>query len=530
MQDNKLNLTEYLLMQHASTRAEHIAVLLINDVAKHIAVSYQKLYQDVWRLAAGLQSLALPAASIVCIQAEQVYDLLLLFLAANLTGLVPTPLLLGMNAEEVEYILRDSDAQVFFCLTKANNNSQLSMPCRLVLDTEYQNLKNFPFQEIQATTTANDPAFIFYTSGSSGHPKGVMHAQHAILGRQPSLKNWLTLTADDVVMQTDNLCWTYSMFTGFLDPLLVGATAAVVTASNCSSLAEDKITAEKWLALIEYYRINILASTPDIYNTLVTSAAMKQFNNHVLRQAGAAGAFLAQEVQHQWLEHFDFPIFIALGMSEISTFISTGPQVPYHENRLGKIQPGRKVTILPLDSGIETVAVNKSGMLAIHKDELGFMLGYVGQKKNDSSQYRGDWFLTQDIVKMDAEGYIEYHGRADMLIKVDGGFRVSPIEIENVLKLHADVIDVACSAMLDAKAACDRLVLYIVSRKVNEQAANELYQFLVKHLSDYKIPTYFYFVGQLPLNSRGKVIRAKLSELLALQKYQVTDTGLQKKG
>lgn len=372
---------------------------------------------------------------------------------------------------------------------------------------------------MQVLTKATDPAFLFYTSGSAGHPKGVLHAQHSILGRKPSLEHWLTLNADDIVMQTDNLCWTYSMFTGFLDPLFVGATALVMTPSNCSALAEDKISPERWLNIIEYYRVTVMTSTPNIYHSIVTSPSLHTFNKHCLRQIGAAGAFLSDEIQTLWIAHFHLPIFIALGMSEISTFISLGPTVPYRKDRLGKIQPGRKVTILPMDGGFEPCPVNRQGMLAIHRDELGLMIGYVGHAKDDQGKYRGDWFLTQDIISMDDDGYIQYHGRADMIIKVDGGFRVSPIEVEHELKRHPAVLDAACGAILDAETASNQLVGYIISKQVNQALADDIFQFLVKQLSDYKVPAYLYFVDHLPLNNRGKVSREKLRQLCPLQTY-----------
>ncbi|WP_198009883.1 ANL family adenylate-forming protein [Legionella tunisiensis] len=393
--------------------------------------------------------------------------------------------------------------------------------CQLIPSSDFKQLKSHPFKELHTTTTANDPAFIFYTSGSSGHPKGVLHAQQVILGRKPSLENWLTLIPEDIVMQTDNFCWTYSMFTGLLDPLSVGATAIVLTFSNRSALAENLISPEQWIAIMQYYRVSVLVSTPNIYNSLVTSPCFKYFTNHTLRQAGSAGAFLVDKVQHLWMKQLKLPIFIALGMSEISTFISTGPKVPYHKDRLGKIQPGRKVTLLPIEEGFIPVPINTEGMLAIHKDELGFMIGYVGYERNESYKYRGDWFLTQDIVSMDVDGYIQYHGRADMIMKVDGGFRVSVLEIENQLKLHPTVLDVACTAIFNEKNAANQLIAYIVATQVHQKVAEELSRFLKQHLSDYKVPNYLYFVEHFPLNNRGKIIRTELAKLIPIYRYQI---------
>lgn len=517
----KLNLTEYILQKHLKTRGEHTAVILVDDLGTHRKLTYKMLYHEVCCLAAGLKKFQLPKGTVICIQADDVYELLLLFLATNAVGWVPNPLILGLSAEECNYILRDSNARLFFCLTQNPPSLPLPTNCQLVKHPDYVQLKTHPFQELHTSTTAKEAAFIFYTSGSSGHPKGVLHAQQVILGRKPSLENWLTLIPEDVVMQTDNLCWTYSMFTGFLDPLVIGATAIVLTFSNRSALAENLISPEQWLAVMQYYQVSVLVSTPNIYHLIVTSSCFSHFTNHSLRQAGSAGAFLVDKVQHLWMEQLKLPIFIALGMSEISTFISTGPKVPYHKDRLGKIQPGRKVAILPIEGGFTPVPINSQGMLAIHRDELGLMLGYIGHEKDESYKYRGDWFLTQDVVSIDADGYIQYHGRADMIIKVDGGFRVSIIEIENQLKLHPTVLDAACTTIFNKKNAANQLVAYIISAQINQKAAEELSQFLKRHLSDYKVPNYLYFVEHLPLSNRGKVIRTELTKLIPVYTHQV---------
>lgn len=517
----KLNLANYVLQPSLKTRANHLALILVEDIGIDRQFTYAMLYHDVCCLMSGLKTLQLSKGTVICIQAEDVYDLLLLFLAANAIGYVPNLLLLSLTSEEINYILKDSNARVFFCLTQKPAKLQLPTSCQLIDNKNYQSLKNHPFQPMQTTTYAKDAAFIFYTSGSSGYPKGVLHAQQCILGRKASLKNWLTLTAEDKVMQTDNLCWTYSMFTGLLDPLTVGATAVVLMPSQRSATAENKITAKQWLSIIDYYKITVLVSTPNIYNLIVTSPYFKQFINTTLRQAGSAGAFLADAIQQLWTKQVKIPIFIALGMSEISTFISTGPKVPYRKDRLGKIQPGRKITILPINEGLQSVPPNTPGILAIHRAEPGLMIGYLGNKNAIREQYRDGWFLTQDIVSLDNEGYIQYHGRADMIFKVDGGFRVSPIEIENQLKQHPSISEAVCTEFFDKKTASNQLIVYVIAKCFSQELAAELTEFLKKNLSDYKIPNYFYFVQHMPMNSRGKVIRSKLPKLKPLHIYQI---------
>ena len=505
----KLNIAEYVLNTYINNRIDKTALILMDDIGVDCRISYSALYHDVCCLMTGIETLAVKKGAVVGIQAAEVYDLLIVFLACNALGLVPLPLLLSLSQEELDYILQDSGAELFFCL---HHKPYRNTSCTIIPSQEYQLLRTYPFQEMKTRTESQDPAFIFYTSGSSGKPKGVLHAQKAILGHEICTKTWVNMRPQDIVMQTDNMCWTYSMFTGFLDPIMLGATALVITASNRAAMAEDEITAEQWLNILNYYSVSIMFSTPNIYHSIVESPHFKEYKNPSLCQAASAGAVLADGVQQAWIKQMHFEIFIALGMSEASTFISTGPKVPYRKGKVGKIQEGRKVSILPLEEGFDPVPIDTPGMLAIHRDEPALMLSYLGSKKSIKNQYRGDWFLSQDIVSMDADGYIQYGGRADMIIKVDGGFRVSPIEIEHILKLHPAVLDAACGAIFDDKTSANQLIAYIVATQFNQEMADSIYQLLINNLSDYKIPTTLCFVEHLPVNARGKLIRAELNQ------------------
>ncbi len=107
-----------------------------------------------------------------------------------------------------------------------------------------------------------------------------------------------------------------------------------------------------------------------------------------------------------------------------------------------------------------------------------------------------------------------------MVLKIDGGFRLSPVEVENVLKLHPAVLDAACDAFFDREKSSNQLVAYIVATHINQEISDEIYHFIVKHLSDYKVPHYLWYVDYLPLTNRNKINRKNLQKLIPLQKYQ----------
>ncbi len=516
LQNVPLNITDYCLRRNIEKNPEKTALILVDAIGVQQQWTYADLFQAVCQLTAGLRSLKMPKGSAVTLRSSNTFDLLLLFLSSMAADLVPIPPVFSRTQEELEMIVKSSNSRLLFQLGNSKFPLHLPDECRLINDDEYQSLKSFQASDIAPTTLFQDPAFIFYTSGSTSKPKGVLHAHHAILGRKPSLQYWLDLTEHDLVINTDNISWTYSMFTGFLDPLTVGATAVIFTPSNQTSEAENAISGEIWLKLIEHYHITVMVSSPDIYTNILNNENAGNYTLPSLRLAGSAGAALPQEVEKRWQQAFHLPIYTALGMSELSTFINTGPMIPIKGDSLGKIQSGRKVTILPLEGGFDPVPVNTIGMLAIHKTELGFMIGYIGDSSEHSKEYREDWFLTQDLVSADEDGYLTYYGRADNVLKISGGFRVSPIEIEKVIKGCPEVLETACGTIFESKSEMDSLVAYVVSHQASQELADQIYQLVAKHLSDYKIPRFIYFVESLPRNQRGKIIRNELKNLKPL--------------
>ena len=510
MAKKKLNIAEYCLTQNNQQRGEKTALIIIDSLNAARKYTYHELHHQVCSLAAGLKTLNLPRFSVVAIQARDSEDLILSFLATLAADLIPVMLLLSLAAEGVRYIIEDTKAKLFLKLHDQSLTDGIPKDCHLLSRDQFVTLKKTVSERIISTSTENDPAFLFYTSGSTGNPKGVLHAHRAIIGRKPSLAYWLDLNDQDIVMQTDNLCWTYSLFSGLLDPLSVGATAVVYNPSHASAIAENKTSGNEWLKLINNYAVSVLASTPDIYHTILDDLNNKKERMPSLRLAGSAGALLAEEIQKTWKKQFGIPIYIALGMTEISTFISTGKLIPPRAQRIGKIQPGRHVTLLPIAGGFDVVPIGQEGMLAVHRDELGFMLGYWHESQY-ADCYRGDWFLTQDILVRDHDQYLTYIGRVDSIVKVEGGFRVSPIQVENVIKSCQGVKDAACAAVFDSNSKIHRLIAFVISDNTQPAMKKKILDYLSIHISDYKMPHDIIFVKKLPYNARGKIMRDRLS-------------------
>jgi acyl-coenzyme A synthetase/AMP-(fatty) acid ligase len=198
-------------------------------------------------------------------------------------------------------------------------------------------------------------------------------------------------------------------------------------------------------------------------------------------------------------------------MSEISTYISTGPSVPYRPGTVGKAQAGRRVAILPADGGDEPLASGQEGLIAVHRSDPGLMLGYWNRPEEEADVLRGDWFVGGDLGVMDEDGYITHLGRANELMNA-GGYRVSPLEIETALAACPGVSEIACSEV-HVRSDVSVIGAFVVKEAAAVLDAPAVKAFAASHLAAYKVPREVVFIDEIPRTRNGKVQRKKLAAI-----------------
>jgi acyl-coenzyme A synthetase/AMP-(fatty) acid ligase len=199
-------------------------------------------------------------------------------------------------------------------------------------------------------------------------------------------------------------------------------------------------------------------------------------------------------------------------MSEISTYISTGPSVPRKPGTVGKAQPGRRVAILPIEGADEPLPHDTEGLIAVHRSDPGLMLGYWNRPDEQADVLRGEWFAGGDLGRMDAEGYISHTGRNNEVMKALG-YRVSPMEVEAVLATHPHIAEVAC-AEVAVRADVHVVGAFVVLKNEAARDAAGILAFAAERLAAYKCPREVRFLDQLPRTANGKVRRADLAQLV----------------
>ncbi|MBN9673227.1 class I adenylate-forming enzyme family protein [Roseibium aggregatum] len=494
-----MNLARYCL-SNASPSGAKTALEVVGPGAEVLEVwSYDRLTATVLAVAAGLRATGMKTGDRILLRVGHSSDFPLLFFGAIAGGFVPVPTSALLTSSEASAILADSGAGLVL------HDGETVLPegdgIPFLGPDGIQDLKSSPPGSF-AESRDGDPAFLIYTSGTSGTPKGVLHAQRAASARRPMYEGWYGISAADRLLHAGAFNWTYTLGVGLMDPWANGATSIVYDGPR---------DPEIWPGIIEKSRASLFAAVPSLYRRILKYGEVSPASFHALRHGLTAGEALPAGLYSDWKNRTGRELYEALGMSEISTYISSGPDLAVRPGSPGKPQAGRKVAVLRETTDAEDFALaGEAGLLAVHRDEPGLMLGYWNRPEETAAAFRGDWFLTGDRARKDEDGYYWYEGRADDLMNAFG-YRVAPEEVERVLASHPQVLEVAVTAV-PARAGVSLVTAFVVPRDAKQFDEDSLASYAADHLAEYKRPKAFRIMDQLPRTPSGKVQRKSLRQ------------------
>lgn len=452
--------------------------------------SYARLIAAVRGTATGLLQAGLVPGDILLMRLGNDVDFPIAYLGAIAAGIVPVPTSSQLTAREVTAIVRHLSPRA---ILRGDG-----VPCpETDLPVMGPDTREAWHGLPPAEYDMGDPerlAYIIYTSGTSGTPRAVGHAHRAIWARQMMMQGWYGLTAADRLLHAGAFNWTYTLGTGLMDPWTRGATALIPAAETEPAQLP---------LLMKRNDATIFAAAPGVYRQVLKYPVPPLPR---LRHGLAAGEKLSATIRAAWQDATGTPIFEAYGMSECSTFISSGPGRPAAPGTLGRPQQGRRVAILDAEGA--PVPHGAEGEIAIHRSDPGLMLEYVGAPKSTAAKFRGDWFLTGDRGSMDGDDQITYLGRGDDMMNA-GGYRVSPLEVEAAL---ADLPGIHEIAVTDIGVKQDVRVIAAFYTAETELDEARLAAEAATRLARYKCPRSFIRVDRLPRNPNGKLLRKALAD------------------
>lgn len=444
----------------------------------------------VLRLATGLQSHGLQKNDRIFLRLGNHVETLFLYLAAIAVDIVPVPVSPQIPDVELARLMPMVGASLLFT---NDDHTGLDVEQLALIDVEGLLAQTKADYTLGA---ARRLAYIVFTSGSGGQSRAVLHAHSAAWARQMLIKDWSRIGPEDKMMHFGDLNWTYTMGVGFIDPLIVGATAF---------LRPPDAAIEEIPDLIASNDITILATDPGVLRRL---SRLDLPRLPKLRHVMCSGWALPENVAKSWTSASGTPVYEAIGQTEISSYMSQRPATGMRP------QTGRRLAIL--DEAGNRCQSGETGELAVHRSDPGLMIGYAGVAPERMSCFQGEWYRTGDLFSKSETGDFVYKGRADDIIN-PGGYRVSPPEIEKTVASYPSISE-AAAFELDVKRDTSILAcVFVAARHVDHL---DLKRHCAQTLATYKIPRLFVHVDQLPKNSNGKVIRNRLPDLVPFERRQ----------
>ena len=503
--------------------ANNIAMIVEDDKLGTSQITFSVLSERTSRFAQLLRNYGIAEGERILIRLPNSLDYPTAFLGAMKRGAISVPTSTLLTAEEVAYLAKDAGASVLVTdkeaweklkgkLEGAENlrHVLLSGPGKVTevaglnvqdLDSALAEIRQY---EPPHATKATDPAYLVYTSGTTGYPKGVLHAHRALIGRTPASTYWFNFANEgDRIMHSGKFNWTYVLGSGLMDPLYLGKTVIV---------HEGKNDSDTWPRLIKKHSATIFIGVPTIYRQIVQKSDLSSADVPSLRHCMSAGEHLSDEVLSQWRARFGVDIYEAVGMSEFSYYLSQTKSRPIRAGSAGFPQPGHQIKLLNPET-LQQVTEGEEGMICVPDNDPGLFLEYWNLPEETAKLRHDGWFFTGDYARYDKDGYIWFLGRKDDIIK-SFGYRVSPYEIERVLKSHSSVADCA-SVGEEIEKDKVLVVAYAILHPGCTTTADDLLAFGREHLAAYKAPKTIYISKDFPRPKNGKILRREINQSIS---------------
>ncbi|MCP3873998.1 MAG: AMP-binding protein [Desulfobacteraceae bacterium] len=352
-------------------------------------------------------------------------------------------------------------------------------------------------------TKIDDKAIVYFTSGTTGFPKMVLHTNEYTLAHTTTGKYWLDLTPDDLHWNVSDTGWSKAAWSSYFGPWNMGATLF--------THFTDRFDPIKTMELLETFPITTMCGAPTLYRMLVLQD-LGVFNNLSLRHCVGAGEPLNPEVIETWEQATGTIIRDGYGQTETVFLCGNYPCLEPRFGSMGKPAPGVDLQII--DNDLNIVAANTEGEIAIkiaQKRPLGLFKEYWREPEKTAATQRDGWYLTGDRAYRDEDGYFWFVGRSDDVI-LSSGYRIGPFEVESALIEHPAVAESAVVSSPDEKRGeiVKAFVILAPGFKASDDLKTDIQRHVKQVTAPYKYPRKIDFVISLPKTVSGKIRRVEL--------------------
>ncbi len=346
----------------------------------------------------------------------------------------------------------------------------------------------------------DDPAFMLYTSGTTGKPKGVLHKHSGIVSQYQTTQWVLDIKEDDVYWCTADPGWVTGIVYGILG----------IWANGTSSVVFDgRFSSDSWYKILQDYSVTVWYTAPTAIRMLMADgiSVVKKYDLSHLRHLTSVGEPLNPEAVIWGEKAFGLPFHDTWWQTELGSIaIANYPSMDIKVGSMGKPFPGVVAAIVD-DKGME-LGANKEGNLALKPNFPSLMKTIWKRPKKYKSYFTKGWYISGDRAYTDKDGHFWFIGRADDVIKTSGE-RVGPFEVESALVEYPGVVEAGVIGKPDALRG-EIIKAFVVLKpnvKPSEKLKKELSEFVKHHLAGHAYPREVEFIDKLPKTRSGKIMR-----------------------
>ena len=524
--DRGLNIAHEAVDRHASGLAgQSVAIRWLGRNGERRDISYAQLSELSARFANLLADAGVRRGDAVFLLAGRIPELYVAALGALKHGCVVSPLFSAFGPEPIATRIVKGEGRVLLTTTSLFRRKVL--PVRESLDTlehvlvvrdDDEDLPDgtrelAPLLESASTyyeippTAPEDPALLHFTSGTTGKPKGALHVHQAVVAHHATGRFALDLRQGDVFWCTADPGWVTGTSYGIIAPLTIGATLIV---------DEADFDAERWYVILESEKVSVWYTAPTAIRMMMKGgtegASAHRFPD--LRFIASVGEPLNPQAVYWGVDAFGLPIHDNWWQTETGgIMIANFASMDIRPGSMGKPLPGIEAAVMRhgADGVLEPAGADEEGELALHAGWPSMFRTYLHDEERYRKCFSGNWYLTGDLARRDADGYFWFVGRADDVIK-SAGHLIGPFEVESALMEHPAVAEAGVIGKPDPVVG--EVVKAFVSLKpgfaASDALARELLGFARKRLGPAVAPKEIDIQPSLPKTRSGKIMRRLL--------------------
>ncbi len=512
------NIAEAICDRHVG--AGRTALVYETAEGRSTEFTFEYLQERSRRLANALAAQGIVRGDRIGILLPQCPEALIVHLAAYRLGAVALPLFTLFGPDAIEYRLNDSGAKAV--VSNAEGIEKLlilrdrlvARPLLIGIEDRLDGsvlgfsslIEAAVSDHVRVETSAEDPAIIVYTSGTTGNPKGVLYAHRTLLGHLPGVE-----FPHDFFPQPGDRMWTpadWAWAGGLMDVLLPSLFHGIPVLAK----RLRKFDPEEAFALIGRHGIRNAFMPPTALKMMRQVAQPQTRFSYSMRSIASGGERLGEEMLDWGRDVFGLTMNEFYGQTEANLTVGNCASImPLKEGSMGKAIPGHCLEVV--DEEGRPVRPGETGTIAVKAPDPVFFLRYWNKPDATEEKFCNGWLLTGDTGHRDEEGYFWFHGRNDDVI-ISGGYRIGPTEIEDCLMQHPAVAMVAVIGVPDSVRG-EVVKAFIVPRKgtaVDTALQADVQNFVKARLSAHEYPRQIEFRNTLPMTITGKIRRKDLRD------------------